>query len=307
MNILQAIILGIVQGATEFIPVSSSAHLVLVPWLLRWPSPGLAFDTVLHLGTLLAVIAVFWRDLLALAAAGLRSAAAMLTYVVRTPSERGGGPASVHHSRSEAPAADTPRNRLAEIVSGSPEARLAWWIILGTIPAALMGALWESQFEALFGSPIRVAVLLLVTGVWLVLAERVGRKERQAEDLRWWQSLLVGVAQGCAIAPGISRSGATIGAGLFLGLRREAATRFSFLLATPIILGAGLLQIKKLLESSGLHASLLPLTLGFLAAFVAGYACIRFLLGYVRSRGLSVFAIYCWVAGLAAIAFYLLK
>jgi undecaprenyl-diphosphatase len=294
MNILQAIILGIVQGATEFIPVSSSAHLVLVPWLLRWPSPGLVFDTVLHLGTLLAVIAVLWRDLLALAAAWLRSITALPGLLLR-------------RSSPEALPTDASTQGVAKGIWGSPEARLAWWIILGTIPAALMGALWEDQFAALFNSPIRVAVLLLVTGVWLVLAERLGRKERQAEDLRWWQSLLVGVAQGCAIAPGISRSGATIGAGLLLGLRREAATRFSFLLAAPIILGAGLLQIKKLLEAPGLNSMLVPLALGFLVAFITGYACIRFLLRYVRNRGLSPFAVYCWLAGLAAITMYLLK
>jgi undecaprenyl-diphosphatase len=283
MNILEAIVLGIVQGATEFIPVSSSAHLVLVPWLLRWSNPGLAFDTVLHLGTLLALVAVFWRDLLALATAWLRSVIALSRRVVR-------------RSNSEAVS-----------VESSPEARLAWWILLATIPAALMGALWQDQFEALFNSPIRVAFLLLVTGIWLVLAERLGRQEHQAEDLQWWQALLVGLAQGFAIAPGISRSGATIGAGLLLGLRREAAARFSFLLAMPIILGAGLLQIKKLVDSGGLGANVTGLVLGFLAAFVTGYACIRFLLGYVRNRSLSVFAVYCWLAGLVAIVVHLLR
>ena len=286
MNILQAIILGIVQGATEFIPVSSSAHLVLVPWALGWPNPGLAFDTILHMGTLLAVVAVFWHDLVTLATAWLRSVATLLASVMCGP--------------ESTPVSDPQQD------SGT-EARLAWWILLGTMPAALMGALWEDQFEALFHSPLYVAVFLLVTGVWLVLAERRGRKEHQAEDLHWWQALLIGVAQGCAIAPGISRSGATIGAGLLLGLRREAATRFSFLLATPIILGAGVLQIKKLLEAPGLDASLAPLMLGFLAAFVTGYVCIRFLLGYVRKRSLSVFAVYCWLAGAVAIAIYVLR
>lgn len=286
MNILQAITLGIIQGATEFIPVSSSAHLVLVPWLLQWPSPGLAFDAVLHLGTLLAVIAVFWREFLALAAGWLRSVTTLLVSAVR---------------RSARPAVTV------SSTASSPEARLAWWIIIGTIPAAVMGALWEDQFEALFGSPLPVAMLLLVTGAWLVLAERLGRRERPAEDLHWWQSLLVGAAQGCAIAPGISRSGATIGAGLLLGLRREAATRFSFLLATPIILGAGVLQMKKLLEAPHLEATLTPLALGFLAAFAAGYACIRFLLAYVKNRGLTAFAGYCWLVGLAAVAIYLLR
>ena len=295
MSILQAIVLGMVQGATEFIPVSSSAHLVLVPWLLQWPSPGLAFDSVLHLGTLLAVLSVFWRDFLTLAAAWLRSIATLVQFVARRP---------VRGVNAQARAAGASSQGLGSSMCNSSDARLAWWLILGTIPAALMGVLWEEQFEALFSSPIRVAMLLLVTGIWLVLAERLGHKEHQAEELSWWQALLVGVAQGCAIAPGISRSGATIGAGLLLGLRREAATRFSFLLSTPIILGAGLLQIKRLLESAGLDANLAPLALGFLSAFMAGYACIRFLLSYVRNRGLSAFAAYCWLAGLAAIAMY---
>jgi undecaprenyl-diphosphatase len=276
MNIFQAVVLGIVQGATEFIPVSSSAHLVLVPWLFGWTSPGLAFDSVLHLGTLLAVLTVFWRDFLALAAACWSNAKARLQ-----------------------------TRETARSGEASGRARLAWWIVLATFPAALMGVLWEDQFEALFHSALRVALLLLVTGLWLAVAEQWGRKQRQAEDMSWWQALLVGLAQGCAIAPGISRSGATIGAGLLLGLRREAATRFSFLLSTPIILGAGALQIKRLLESPRLEGRLLPLTLGFLAAFCSGYACIRFLLAYVKRHSLAVFSLYCWLAGLACIAIYL--
>jgi undecaprenyl-diphosphatase len=299
MNILQAIILGIVQGATEFVPVSSSAHLVLVPWLLKWPSPGLAFDTVLHLGTLLAVVIVFWHDLLSLAGAWLRSTGAFLrALVVRTPMSRPSLGEGVRFSSAEASAAN---------LSDVAQARLAWWIILGTIPAAWMGVLWENQFEALFDSPVLVAGLLLVTGLWLVVAERLGRRQRRAEDLTWWESLLVGVAQGCAIAPGISRSGATIGAGLLLGLRREAATRFSFLLAIPIILGAGLLQVKKLLELPNLGAGLPALAIGFIAAFLSGYACIRFLLRYVKQRTLAVFAAYCWLVGVGSMAVYLLR
>ncbi len=269
MDIIQAIVLGVVQGAAEFIPISSSGHLVLVPWLFAWPNPGLAFDAVLHLGTLLAVLAVFWPDLLSLGRSWWQS-------VVR---------------------------RKVDTVG----ARLAWRIVVGTLPAALMGLLWEEQFEALFHSPLHAAALLLVTGLWLVLAEYLGRMEKEADDLQWWQAWLIGVAQGCAIAPGISRSGATIGAGLLLGLRRDAATRFSFLLSTPIILGAGLLQVKRLLELPNLDAGLLPLLLGFLAAGLTGYVCIRFLLNYVKERSLTVFAAYCWAFGLGSIALYLLR
>jgi len=269
MDIIQAILLGVVQGAAEFIPISSSGHLVLVPWLFAWPNPGLAFDTVLHLGTLAAVLAVYWPDLLSL---------------VRSWSE------SVVQRKAD-----------------TTGARLAWWIAVSTIPAMVMGLLWEEQFEALFHSPLHAAALLLVTGLWLALAERLGRMEAGAENLQWWQALLIGVAQGFAIAPGISRSGATIGAGLLLGLRRDAATRFSFLLSTPIILGAGLLQVKRLLELPNLGAALPPLLLGFLAALLSGYACIRFLLNYVKERTLTVFAAYCWVVGLGTMALYLLR
>jgi undecaprenyl-diphosphatase len=269
MDIIQAIALGVVQGAAEFIPISSSGHLVLVPWLFGWPNPGLAFDTMLHLGTLVAVLAVYWPDLLSL---------------VRSW-----------------------RQSVVQRKVDNSAARLAWWLVVGTLPAMVMGLLWEERFEALFHSPLQAAVLLLVTGLWLAWAEHRGRMEAGAADLQWWQALLIGVAQGFAIAPGISRSGATIGAALWLGLRRDAATRFSFLLSTPIILGAGLLQVRRLLEVPNLDAALLPLLLGFLAALLSGYVCIRFLLNYVKERSLTVFAAYCWVAGLGSIALYLLR
>jgi undecaprenyl-diphosphatase len=180
-------------------------------------------------------------------------------------------------------------------------ARLAWWVLLGTLPAAVMGALFESRFEALFSSPQYVAVFLLVTGAWLVATERARHGQGVAQDLAWWQSLLIGLAQGIAIAPGISRSGATIGAGMALGLEREEAARFSFLLAVPIIFGAGLLQARELLTMPSVSAQILPLALGFLAAFATGYACIRFLLAYLRRHSLLPFACYCLLVGLAAL------
>ncbi len=281
MDIVQAIVLGIVQGATEFIPISSSGHLVLVPWLFGWPDPGLAFDAMLHLGTLVAVLVVFWHDFLSLAAALWRR-------VAQGNVERR-------------------QDRVAQGNVERRQDRVAWWIILGTIPAALMGFLWEEQFEGLFHSPLRVSVLLLFTGLWLAIAEYLGRKERQVHELHWWDSLLIGLAQGCAIAPGISRSGATIGAGMLLGLRRDAATRFSFLLATPIIIGAGSLQVMRLLQLPDLQGSLLPLVLGFAAALLSGYGCIRLLLNYVKQRSLLAFSVYCWLAGVGGIVVYLLR
>ena len=269
MNIVQAFVLGIVQGITEFIPISSSGHLVLVPWLLNWPEPGLAFDTIVHWGTLLAVLAVFWRDLVALARAWARS--------------------------------------LVERNLEPTEARLAWLIIVGTLPAALMGFLWEDFFEGLFGSPGLVAALLLVTGAILALSERLGRRQLSMGDLSWLDSVLIGLAQGLAIAPGISRSGATIAVGLLRGVRREAAARYSFLLATPIIFGAGLLQLVELFQARAGGAQLPPLVVGFLVAAVSGYLCIRFLLAYLQRGRLYVFAAYCWLAGSVSLIISLMR
>lgn len=269
MNIVQAFVLGIVQGITEFIPISSSGHLVLVPWLLNWPEPGLAFDTIVHWGTLLAVLAVFWRDLVALARAWARS--------------------------------------LVERNLEPTEARLAWLIIVGTLPAALMGFLWEDFFEGLFGSPGLVAALLLVTGAILALSEQLGRRQLSMGDLSWLDSVLIGLAQGLAIAPGISRSGATIAVGLLRGVKREAAARYSFLLATPIIFGAGLLQLVELFQAGAGGAQLPPLVVGFLVAAVSGYVCIRFLLAYLQRGRLYVFAAYCWLAGSVSLIIFLMR
>jgi undecaprenyl-diphosphatase len=259
MDIIQAIILGLVQGASEFVPISSSGHLVLVPWLLGWPSPGLVFDTVVHWGTLVAVLAYFWRDFMALASAWGRS--------------------------------------LASRNLGEPEARIAWLIIVGTVPAALMGYVGEDFFESLFAAPAWAAGLLLVTGLILALSEWLGKRWKDPHQLAFLDSILIGIAQGCAIAPGISRSGATIAAGLFRGLKREAAARYSFLLATPIIFGAGLLQLLDLFKMENATAHLPALILGFLTAAFSGYLCIRFLLSYLQQGKLYIFAIYCWLAG----------
>ena len=259
MDIVQAISLGLVQGVSEFVPISSSGHLVLVPWLLGWPQPGLVFDTVVHWGTLVAVLAYFGRDFMALASAWGRS--------------------------------------LASRNLGEPEARIAWLIIVGTVPAAVMGYVGEDFFESLFAAPAWVAALLLVTGLILALSEWLGKRQKEPHQLTFLDSLIIGIAQGCAIAPGISRSGATMAAGLFLGLKREAAARYSFLLATPIIFGAGLLKLLDLFKVGNVATHLPPLILGFLAAALSGYLCIRFLLTYLQRGRLYAFAIYCWLAG----------
>ncbi len=263
MAILRALILGILQGATEFLPISSSGHLVLVPWLLEWPAPGLAFDTVVHWGTAVAVIAYLWRDWVALIREAVRSL----------------------RDRSLADA----------------NARLAWCVVLGTVPAVVIGYLLEDFFERMFARPVAAASFLLVTAAILVASEHWGRRERDLGTLTWRDALLIGLAQATAILPGLSRSGATIAAGLGRGLKRESAARFSFLLATPIILGAGALQVVKLMQAGDLMAQIPVLIMGFLAAGAIGWVCIHFLLRYLQKRRLYPFAIYCAVVGLACL------
>lgn len=250
MSLFRAFLLGVLQGATEFLPVSSSGHLVLVPWLLGWDSPSLAFDAVVHWGTALAVVVYFWRDWVSL----------------------------VKEIRF------FPKNLIS-------------LILLGTIPAALAGYFLEDFFEGMFGRPVAAAAFLLVTAALLTASERLGRRERDLHTLTWLDALLVGLAQALAILPGISRSGSTIAAGLARGLRREEAARFSFLLATPIILGAGLLKIVDLVKMGGLAAQVPTLVVGFAAASLVGLGCIHFLMGYLQRRRLYPFAVYCAVVG----------
>ena len=283
MTILQALILGLIQGATEFIPVSSSGHLTLMPWLLNWTfEPVLkgAFDVLTHWGTLVAVVAVFWRDLWALLLGGLRTLGGV----------RAGGVRGV----------------LARIKADT-EGRLAWLIVIGSIPAAVLGVLFEDFFEMLFGTPRIVSLLLLVTAGLLAVSEWRGQKGREVVQLTWIDALLIGLGQALAIAPGISRSGATISSGLLRGVKRDAAARFSFLLSTPVIVGAGVWQLKDLFESGEWTAHLAPMLVGFLASAVVGYLCIQFLLGFLRKGKLYPFAAYCTVAGIACLIFSFLK
>jgi undecaprenyl-diphosphatase len=266
VGLLEALVLGIVQGLTEFLPISSSGHLVLIPAALGWDSPSLVFDATVHLATLLAVVAVFWRDLLMLIVAWWRG-----------------------------------------LFAGQPlkttESRLAWWVIVGTVPGILTGLLLEKTFESLFDSPNAVGAFLLLTALLLILAEFLGRRQREFTGITWLDSLLIGIGQAASIAPGLSRSGTTIAVGMFCGISREAAARFSFILSVPIILRAGLTQLIKLLRYGSVSAEAPLLIVGFIAAAVCGYAAIRLLLAYLRRRPLYPFSVYCVVVGILAITF----
>lgn len=260
MTIIQAIILGIIQGATEFIPISSSAHLLLVPWLLEWETtPSLGFDVILHLGTLMAVLIYFWKDWLAMAQSALR-----------WPIKRDGG---------------------------DPNLKLLGLLILGTIPAAVIGGLFNDFFERVFESPLVASLMLFVTAGLLFVGERLGKGLRKPEQMTWLDSLIVGLAQAVAIMPGISRSGATISAGRLRGLGRDDAARFSFLLAVPIILGTGVVHIFDLTETGVSSSELVMMLAGFVAALASGYLVIRWLLAFLRTRSTAIFSIYCVAAG----------
>lgn len=259
-ELIRAIILGVVQGATEFIPVSSSGHLVLVPWFFGWAPSSLLFDTVLHWGTLLSIAVVFWRDFLNIISATLKS------IVTRS---------------------------MADV-----NARLGWYIIVGSIPAAITGLLFDDFFEALFSSPTAAALFLLITAMLLISSELMIRHiehMRQLEDMRWLDAIIIGLFQAIALAPGISRSGSTIAAGLARGIRRDDAARYSFLLGTPAFFGAGLLQLLKAMDETPatLTAEAPMMIVGFIASAISGFIAIRFLLAYLRKRTLYPFALYC--------------
>ena len=267
MTFFQALIQGIVQGLTEFLPISSSAHLVIVPFLLKWdldPQKAFLFNVLVQLGTLVSVIIYFRKDLVAIVKAvfkGLKGKQPFQTI----------------------------------------ESRLGWYIVLGTIPAGLAGLVLKSKVEAAFNSPVVTAVLLFATAIMLTAAEIFSKKEKDLKQLTWLDSLIIGLFQGLAIFPGISRSGATVSGGLFKGYTREAAARFSFLLSIPIMLADGLLSVIDLVKAEFFLSFLPTMLFGFLISGVIGYFSIRWLLGYLKRNSLFGFAIYCAVVSILTI------
>ena len=263
--VLQALIMGIVQGLTEFLPVSSSGHLIILPWLFGWDDAfitSLAFSVMLHLGTLIALLIYFRADWLRLIPAGLA----------------------------------TIRDRSFQ---GDPDRKLAWLLVAATIPAAIVGALFSDVFETQVRQIGLVAVTLVVGGIILWVADHVGARTRGVGDVTFPIAIGIGAAQALALIPGISRSGISISAGRFAGLDREAAARFAFLMATPITAGAIVFEARKLLTGeAGVDVAYAPLLVGLVASLVAGLVAIRFMLDYLRSRSLDLFVWYRF--GLAA-------
>jgi undecaprenyl-diphosphatase len=256
---VQAVIMGIVQGLTEFLPISSSGHLILVPTLLGWDDPfidSLTFSVMLHLGTLGALLVYFWRDWLRLVPAGLA----------------------------------TIRDRS---FAGDPDRRLAWLIVATMLPAIVVGVLFNDFIEANVRTAGTVAVLLLIGAAILWLADHLGRTDRHIADLTFPQAFGIGVAQAAALFPGVSRAGISISAARFFGLERPDAARFSFLMAAPIIAGAGAYELVKVVRGgSDVAIQVGPLVAGMIAAFVSGLAAIAFLLRWLQNHPLDIFVWY---------------
>lgn len=261
MHLWQVIILAIVQGLTEFLPVSSTAHLILFPWLFHWPDPGLAFDVALHAGTLLAVVLFFLRDWIQLTLCGLG-----FRYPRRASEHQ-----IIYHQR------------------------LFWYLVAGTVPAAIVGYKYEHVIEDALRRPVPIAIAMIAVGLLMWYGEYAGRLDRQIEQTSLGDSLFIGVAQAFALFPGVSRSGITITAGLFRGMTREACARFSFLLSTPIIAGASAKELPKLIKMQKAGTLGMPLShvwISVAVSAIVGYVVIAFFLQYLQTRTLKIFVYY---------------
>jgi undecaprenyl-diphosphatase len=276
MPLYQAIVLALVQAFTEFLPVSSTAHLTLFPWLLGWQDPGLAFDVALHAGTLVAVLLYFFKDWLTLALCGVG---------VKYPS-----------------------NATTEEVG--QHKKLFWYMAIGTIPGGILGALFEHKIEEHFRTPYVIAISLIAIGLVMWWADSRSPLTRPLEQSNITDAVTIGTAQALALCPGVSRSGITITTGLFRGFTREAATRFSFLLSTPLIAGAVVSHLPKLIKlhkAGGLDLPLSTLLISILVSGVAGYFVIAFFLHYLQTHTLKLFVFYRLLFGIIVLVLAFLQ
>jgi undecaprenyl-diphosphatase len=269
VSFLEAIVLGVVQGLTEFLPISSTGHLRIVPAFLGWEDPGAAFTAVTQLGTMAAVLIYFRRDLLRIARAWTRSLG----------------------------------ERRGFALPADPDARLGWYILLGTVPISVFGVAFQDQIETGARDLTLIAIALIALGLVLLAAEVAGTRRRGMQQLEPRDGLVVGLAQAAALVPGVSRSGATISAGLFLGLDRPTAARFSFLLSVPAVVLSGVFELVSILDGTA-HDESGPVSLAVatLLAFVVGYASIAWLLRFLATHSTAVFVAYRVVLGTVVLA-----
>lgn len=254
MDVLRSLVLGLVQGLTEFLPISSSAHLAIVPRFLGWDDPGAAYTAVVQIGTELAVVLYFWKDIWRIGTGWLRGL-------------------------------------VSADARALPEWRMGWFVIIGSMPIVLVGLALESLIDREFRNLWVIAAMLIALGVVLGIAERVGRRSRPIEELTFPHAIALGIAQAAAVIPGVSRSGATISMGLVLGYERAAATRFAFLLAIPAVVGAGLYKLKDVPGGENAYGWG-PTLAGTVVSFVVGLAVIHWLLQYVSKRSYAPFVVY---------------
>lgn len=276
MPLYQAVVLALVQALTEFLPISSTAHLIIFPWLAGWKDPGLAFDVALHAGTLLALLLYFFKDWLTLLLCGLG-----LKYPATAPAE------------------ETAHNR-----------KMFWYLLIGTIPAGVAGLLFHHQIEETLRQPKIIGVSLVVIALLMWWADSKKDLTRKVEDSNLRDGLIIGTAQALALWPGVSRSGITITAGLFRQLTREAATRFSFILSVPAIAGAVVMELPKLLKlhkAGGLDLPISTLLISIVVSGVAGYFVISFFLRYLQTRTLKVFVVYRLLFGIIVLVLSFLQ
>jgi undecaprenyl-diphosphatase len=253
MNIFQAVILGAVQGLTEFLPVSSTAHLILLPWALGWPDPGLSFDVALHLGTLVALLIYFREDWIALL----------------------GSAFGIVQGRTQ-----------------SPDARMVLLIIGATIPGAIAGALFEHKVEEALRAPQVIALMLIALALVLLASEFIGHRKKGMDDISWPDAITVGIAQAFAIIPGVSRSGVTITAGLFRNFKRDTAAKFSFYLSTPLIAGAVAKKTIDIMRTHSGWEQLSPFVAGIVVSGIVGYLAIAFIMRYLQTHTTFLFVYY---------------
>ncbi|MCE5199209.1 MAG: undecaprenyl-diphosphatase UppP [Armatimonadota bacterium] len=275
MSAIQAIILGAIQGLTEFIPVSSSGHLIAVPYLLGWNYQGKTFDVAAHLGTLVAVVAFYWRD-------WVMMFSSFYSHVVK------------HESYEK-----------QEVGGGT--GRLLVPIIIACIPAAIAGVVWGDVIENQLSKWYFVAPTLVIFGALMLVADRLGKKQRDVSRMNYGDYILIGIAQALALFPGVSRSGITITTGLFRGLDRPAAARFSFLLSTPIIFGAGLVAAKHLAKTGLPAGESGAFIAGFISAAIFGYIAIKVLISFLQKNTLTAFAIYRFALAAFLVGVFMLK
>lgn len=274
MHLISAAILGIVQGLTEFLPISSSAHLIVIPWLLGWKPEGLGFDVALHLGTSISILVFFWKDWVRLIKQAFRGLKEKRPF-------------------------------------GNADRKLLWFLVVATIPAAVIGVVFEDSIEGYLRSPLVTVFTLVLFGVLLLLAEKGSRKDRTMESFTWLDAIVIGVAQAIALVPGVSRSGITITAALSRNCNRTSAARFSFLLSTPVIVGAGLLEVYHFAKETQLSGTVFGQTpwsviaIGVAASSITGFFCIRYFLKFIQSHSFSVFVVYRCILACIILIYYI--